>query len=65
MAPEEPQPGGGRRANASEITGIRGQYTGKHGELHGRWLEFSAKTVSGDIAVLHSTATGAAAGGGR
>lgn len=45
----------------SEITGIRGRYTGKHGDLHGKWLEFSASTVSGDIAVLHSDAPG----GGR
>jgi DUF4097 and DUF4098 domain-containing protein YvlB len=46
----------------SEITGIRGQYTGKYGDLHGRWLEFTATTVSGDVAVLHS---GSAGGGGR
>ena len=37
----------------SEITSIRGQYTGKYGELDGRWLEFSASTVSGNVAVLH------------
>ena len=37
----------------SEITGIRGQYTGKYGELQGRWLEFTASTVSGNVAVLH------------
>ena len=42
----------------SEITGIRGQYTGTYGDLHGQWLEFSASTVSGDIAVLHSDVTG-------
>lgn len=45
----------------SEITGIRGQYTGKYGDLHGQWLEFSASTVSGNIAVLHSDTSG----GGR
>jgi DUF4097 and DUF4098 domain-containing protein YvlB len=44
----------------SEITGVRGQYTGKHGDLHGQWLEFSASTVSGDVAVLHSPETGGA-----
>ena len=38
----------------SEITGIRGSYTGKYGELDGRWLEFKANTVSGDISVLHA-----------
>jgi DUF4097 and DUF4098 domain-containing protein YvlB len=37
----------------SEITGIRGSYTGKYGELDGQWLDFSASTVSGDVAVLH------------
>jgi len=37
----------------SEIRGIRGQYTGKFGELDGRWLDFSASTVSGNISVLH------------
>jgi hypothetical protein len=37
----------------SEITSIPGQYTGKYGELDGRWLEFSASTVSGNVAVLH------------
>ncbi|MBX3092306.1 MAG: DUF4097 family beta strand repeat protein [Cryobacterium sp.] len=44
----------------SEITGVRGQYTGKHGDLHGQWLEFSASTVSGDVAVLHSQEQGGA-----
>lgn len=37
----------------AEITGIRGSYTGKYGELDGQWLDFSASTVSGDVAVLH------------
>jgi hypothetical protein len=37
----------------SEITGIRGSYTGKYGELSGQWLDFSASTVSGDVAVMH------------
>jgi hypothetical protein len=37
----------------SEITGLRGGYTGKYGELDRHWLEFNAKTVSGNIAVLH------------
>ncbi|HXD61673.1 MAG TPA: DUF4097 family beta strand repeat-containing protein [Lacisediminihabitans sp.] len=39
----------------SEITGIRGSYTGKYGELDGQWLDFTASTVSGDVAVLHAT----------
>jgi DUF4097 and DUF4098 domain-containing protein YvlB len=37
----------------SEITGLRGGYTGKFGELDQRWLEFRANTVSGNISVLH------------
>lgn len=53
----------------SEITGVRGQYTGKYGELHGQWLEFSATTVSGDVAVVHAntarTAGASAGGSGR
>jgi hypothetical protein len=39
----------------SEITGIRGSYSGKYGELDGHWLDFIASTVSGDVAVLHGT----------
>ncbi len=46
----------------SSITGVRGQYLGKFGDLHGQWLEFTASTVSGDISVLHSPVT---AGSGR
>jgi hypothetical protein len=42
----------------SEIAGIRGTYTGKYGTLDGRWLEFSASTVSGDVAVIHSNEAG-------
>jgi DUF4097 and DUF4098 domain-containing protein YvlB len=37
----------------SEIRGIRGQYTGKFGDLDGHWLDFNASTVSGNVAVLH------------
>lgn len=37
----------------SEITGVRGGYTGKYGDLDQRWLEFKANTVSGNISVLH------------
>ena len=43
--------------DSSEITGIRGQYTGKYGDLHGRWLEFASATVSGDVAVMHAART--------
>ena len=37
----------------SEITGVRGAYTGKYGSLDKQWLEFKANTVSGSISVLH------------
>ena len=38
----------------SEITGVRGTYTGKYGELDKYWLDFRANTVSGNVSVLHS-----------
>lgn len=37
-----------------EIRGVRGRYSGRFGELEGRWLDFKANTVSGDVSVLHS-----------
>jgi DUF4097 and DUF4098 domain-containing protein YvlB len=37
----------------SEVTGIRGSYTGRYGELDGHWLDFTASTVTGNVAVLH------------
>ena len=37
----------------SEISGIRGGYTGKYGVLDKQWLEFRANTVSGSVSVLH------------
>ena len=33
---------------------MRGRYTGKYGELDGRWLDLRVNTVSGDISVLHA-----------
>lgn len=38
----------------SEISGVRGSYTGKYGELDKNWLEFRANTVSGNVSVLHA-----------
>jgi hypothetical protein len=38
----------------SEITGVRGSYSGKYGSLDKHWLEFAANTVSGNISVLHA-----------
>lgn len=37
----------------SEITGLRGGYTGRYGELDKHWLELKVNTVSGNISVLH------------
>jgi DUF4097 and DUF4098 domain-containing protein YvlB len=38
----------------SEITGVRGGFTGKYGTLDATWTEFRANTVSGDVSVLHA-----------
>lgn len=40
---------------------VRGKFTGKTGVLEGRWTDFRANTVSGDISVLHVARSGAAA----
>jgi DUF4097 and DUF4098 domain-containing protein YvlB len=40
----------------SEITGVKGTYSGKYGELDKHWLEFRANTVSGNVSVLHAVA---------
>lgn len=45
----------------SSIRGVRGRFTGKHGKLEGRWLDFRANTVSGDVSVLHAARTETAA----
>ena len=37
----------------ASVTGIRGGYTGRYGDLDQHWLEFRANTVSGNISVLH------------
>ncbi len=39
--------------DATEITSLRGAYTGRYGELDKQWLEFRANTVSGNVSVLH------------
>ena len=46
--------GGRVQLDDSEITGVRGSYTGKYGSLDKTWLEFKASTVSGNISVLHA-----------
>lgn len=37
---------------------VRGKFTGKTGVLEGRWTDFRANTVSGDISVLHVARSG-------
>jgi DUF4097 and DUF4098 domain-containing protein YvlB len=46
--------GGRVQLDDSEISGVRGSYTGKYGALDKNWLEFKASTVSGNISVLHA-----------
>jgi len=46
--------GGRVQLDDSEISGVRGSYTGKYGSLDKNWLEFKASTVSGNISVLHA-----------
>ena len=46
----------------SEITGVRGRYTGKYGTLDGRWLDFRANTVAGNVSVLHTARASAETG---
>jgi hypothetical protein len=39
----------------ASVTGVRGAYNGKYGDLTGgRYLAFTANTVSGDVSVLHA-----------
>lgn len=40
---------------------VRGKFTGKVGVLEGRWTDFRANTVSGDISVMHVARADAAA----
>jgi len=48
----------------SSVRGVRGRFTGKYGQLEGRWTDFRANTVSGDVSVLHVAPAGAPAGTG-
>jgi DUF4097 and DUF4098 domain-containing protein YvlB len=45
---------GRMQLDASEITGVHGNYSGKYGTLDNAWLDFRANTVSGDVSVLHA-----------
>ncbi|HEY4224358.1 MAG TPA: DUF4097 family beta strand repeat-containing protein [Pseudolysinimonas sp.] len=41
----------------TEISGVHGRYASKYGDLDGRWLDFRANTVSGNVSVVHTTRT--------
>lgn len=49
----------------AQITGVKGQYTGRYGELAGSFTEVHASSVSGDVSVVHTVrgASGEGAGG--
>jgi DUF4097 and DUF4098 domain-containing protein YvlB len=46
--------GGRLQLDDSSVSGIRGKYTGKYGQLDGRWTDLRVNTVSGDVSVLHT-----------
>ncbi|GAA2076853.1 hypothetical protein GCM10009840_09210 [Pseudolysinimonas kribbensis] len=47
--------------DATQITGVRGRWTGKFGELDRRWLDFRVNSVSGNVSVLHAVRATASA----
>ena len=47
--------GGRLTLDSSRISGVHGQYTGRFGELDGRWLDLRINTVGGDVSVLHGS----------
>ena len=48
----------------ARISGVKGQYTGRYGELAGSFTEVRANSVSGDVSVVHTArgASGTASG---
>jgi hypothetical protein len=48
-----------------QVSGIRGTYTGKFGNLERSFLEFRVNTVNGNVTVLHSAGTPATASTGK
>ena len=46
--------GGRIHLDDSEISGVRGGFTGKYGTLDKSWTDFQANTVSGAVSVLHA-----------
>jgi hypothetical protein len=46
--------GGKLQIGDHSITGIKGRYTGKWGELDKRWTDLRVNTVGGDVNVLRA-----------
>ena len=46
--------GGRLQLDDSQISGIKGRYTGRYGQLAGSFTEVRANSVSGDISVVHT-----------
>jgi DUF4097 and DUF4098 domain-containing protein YvlB len=38
----------------AQISGVKGQYTGRYGQLAGSFTEVRASSVSGDVSVVHT-----------
>jgi len=45
----------------AQISGVKGQYTGRYGELAGSFTEVRANSVSGDVSVVHAARDAGAA----
>jgi hypothetical protein len=46
--------GGKLQIGDQTITGIKGRYAGKWGELDKRWTDIRVNTVGGDVSVLRA-----------
>lgn len=46
--------GGKLQLDAQSVTINKGRYTGRHGELDGRWTDVRVNTVGGDVSLLHA-----------
>jgi len=44
----------------AQISGVKGQYTGRYGRLAGSFTELRANSVSGDVSVMHTDRAGGA-----
>ncbi|HWH26663.1 MAG TPA: DUF4097 family beta strand repeat-containing protein [Pseudolysinimonas sp.] len=54
--------GGKLHIDGDSLRGVRGQYTGRYGELDGHWADVRINTVGGDISILHAEPSARAAG---